>query len=170
MENESGAAGGIMEALVMENTSKKAMDGNGLKGTVVFPDGKKYEWTGVRAPSLKRDREPVWGKPIRLFSGTDLKGWHAMGENQWKAENGILRSPKSGANLVTDERFQDFKLHIEFRYPKGSNSGVYLRGRYEVQVMDGNNPPALTGRTGRRVWIYFSERTGGKEGGRMADL
>lgn len=111
---------------------------DGLKGTVVFPDGKKYEWTGVRAPSLKPEREPVWGKPIRLFSGTDLKGWHAMGENQWRAENGILRSPRSGANLVSDERFRDFKLHIEFRYPKGSNSGVYLRGRYEVQIMDGN--------------------------------
>lgn len=40
------------------------------------------------------------------------------------------------ANLVTDATFRDFKLHIEFRYPKGSNSGVYLRGRYEVQVMD----------------------------------
>ncbi|HEU4632350.1 MAG TPA: DUF1080 domain-containing protein, partial [Flavisolibacter sp.] len=74
--------------------------------------------------------------PVRLFNGKDLTGWHAMGENQWKAENGILRSPKSGANIVTDKSFTDFKLHIEFRYPQGSNSGVYLRGRYEVQVMD----------------------------------
>jgi hypothetical protein len=109
---------------------------DGLNGTVVFPDGKTYNWTAVRAPLLKRAKQPVWGKPVRLFNGRDLTGWHAMGENQWKAENGILRSPKSGANLVTDKRFIDFKLHIEFRYPKGSNSGVYLRGRYEVQIMD----------------------------------
>ena len=39
-------------------------------------------------------------------------------------------------NLITNELFTDFKLHIEFRYPKGSNSGIYLRGRYEVQVED----------------------------------
>ena len=109
---------------------------DGLNGTVVFPDGKTYKWTAVRAPLLKRAKQPVWDKPIRLFNGKDLTGWHAMGENQWKAENGILRSPKSGANIVTDKSFTDFKLHIEFRYPKGSNSGVYLRGRYEVQVMD----------------------------------
>lgn len=37
---------------------------------------------------------------------------------------------------MSDLTFNDFKLHIEFRYPKGSNSGVYLRGRYEVQIID----------------------------------
>ena len=49
---------------------------------------------------------------------------------------GFLRSQKSGSNLVTDQKFTDFKLHIEFRYQQGSNSGVYLRGRYEVQIID----------------------------------
>ncbi|MEP6737914.1 MAG: DUF1080 domain-containing protein, partial [Chryseolinea sp.] len=66
----------------------------------------------------------------------DLKGWHAVGENQWTVENGVLRSLKSGVNLVSDQTFTDFKLHIEFKYEKGSNSGVYLRGRYEVQIED----------------------------------
>jgi hypothetical protein len=84
--------------------------------------------------------QPSWGKPFKLFNGIDLKGWHASGENQWKAENGILRSPKSGSNLITDQTFTDFKLHVEFRYPKGSNSGVYLRGRYEVQIENDENP------------------------------
>ena len=107
-----------------------------LSGTITYPDGKKVNWTGVRAPSLRRTKDPEWGKPIQLFNGKDLKGWHAMGENQWVAEAGVLKSPKSGANLVTDETFTDFKLHIEFRYPKESNSGVYLRGRYEVQIAD----------------------------------
>src|SRR4051794_37437430 len=107
-----------------------------LTGTITFPDGKNYSWTAVRAPSLRRNAPPAWGKPIHLFNGSDLKGWHATGENQWKAENGVLRSPKSGANLVTDDSFKDFKLHIEFRYQKGSNSGVYLRGRYELQIAD----------------------------------
>jgi len=112
------------------------VSGENIKGSMIFTDGKKYEWTGVRAPSLKRQGEPVWGKPIKLFNGVDLKGWHAMGENQWKVENGVLRSLKSGSNLVSDQTFTDFKLHVEFRYEKGSNSGVYLRGRYEVQIED----------------------------------
>jgi hypothetical protein len=122
--------------------------GNHLSGTVTYPDGKSYSWTAVRAPSLKRQKAPVWGAPIRLFNGRDLKGWHAMGDNQWKAENGILFSPKSGSNLVTDPKFNDFKLHIEFRYPKGSNSGIYLRGRYEVQVMDSKGNEPLSGELG----------------------
>ena len=51
-------------------------------------------------------------------------------------KNGVLRSPHSGANIVTDRTVGDFKLHVEFRYPAESNSGVYLRGRYEVQIQD----------------------------------
>jgi hypothetical protein len=107
-----------------------------LSGTITGSDGKTHNWTGVRAPALKRDKTPVWGKPVKLFSGTDLKGWHSEGANQWEAKNGILNSPRPGSNLITDQTFNDFKLHIEFRFPKGSNSGVYLRGRYEVQVAD----------------------------------
>jgi hypothetical protein len=110
--------------------------GDQLKGTMLYVDGKKYEWTGVRAPLLKRNSEPTWGKPIKLFNGTDLKGWKAMGDNQWVVEDGVLRSKMSGSNLVSEQKFTDFKLHLEFRYEKGSNSGVYLRGRYEVQIED----------------------------------
>lgn len=113
------------------------LTGNGIKGTVVYPDGKKYSWTGVKAPYLKRDKAPVWGKPIKLFNGKDLTGWKAVGApNQWIVKDGILTSPKSGANLISEQKFGDFKLHIEFRYQKGSNSGVYLRGRYETQILD----------------------------------
>ena len=50
--------------------------------------------------------------------------------------DGVLKNVDSGGNLVTKEKFNDFKLSMEFRYPEGSNSGVYLRGRYEVQIMD----------------------------------
>ena len=112
------------------------LSGDQLSGSMVTPAGKKYSWTAVRAPSLRREKQPVWGKAIKLFNGTNLQGWHAPGENQWKAEGGVLVSPKSGSNLISDQTFTDFKLHIEFRYPKGSNSGVYLRGRYEIQIED----------------------------------
>jgi Domain of Unknown Function (DUF1080) len=109
-----------------------------LIGVIIFPDGKNYNCTAVRAPSLRRQAVPVWGSPIHIFNGNDLKGWHASGENQWKAENGILKSQKLGSNLITDANFTDFKLHIEFRYAKNGNSGVYLRGRYEIQIVEDN--------------------------------
>ena len=112
------------------------MQGERLAGTMTFPDGKRYDWTGVRAPALRRST-PTWGRPVRLIDRTGLAGWHAVGgDNKWTVTNGVLRSPGSAANLVTDRTFGDFKLHVEFRYPKGSNSGVYLRGRHEVQVQD----------------------------------
>ena len=110
--------------------------GEELTGTMVYSDGVTYHFTGVRAPLMTRAKAPVWGKPVKLFNGKDTKGWHTDGKNQWVVESGILRSKHSGANLITDQKFSDFKLHIEFRYQKGSNSGVYLRGRYEVQVID----------------------------------
>lgn len=111
--------------------------GEVLEGTILTSEGKKYNWKGRRAPSLIKPGTPVWGKPIKLFNGNNLIGWKAMGkDNQWIAENGVLRSPQSGSNLVTEQKFTDFKLHIEFRYQKGSNSGIYLRGRHEVQIQD----------------------------------
>lgn len=117
--------------------------GNEASGIVINSNGKQYHWTAVRAPELKRAKAPVWGKPVALFNGKDLTGWHATGDNQWIVENGVLKSPHSGSNLVSDKAFNDFKLHVEFRYPAGSNSGVYLRGRYEVQIEDGDemHPP-----------------------------
>ena len=112
------------------------VDADHITGTMLYTDGIKYNWTGVRAPLLNRKAEPVWGTPVKLYNGKNMEGWHTMGNNQWLADGGVMRSPKSGSNLVSDRSFTDFKLHIEFRYPKGSNSGVYLRGRYEVQIED----------------------------------
>jgi hypothetical protein len=120
------------------------VQGNSLSGSMTFPDGKTYPWTAVRAPRLDGRPTPAWGTPIHLLHANDLGGWHPSGTtNQWKVVNGVLSSPRSGSNLVTDRKFGDFKLHVEFRYPKESNSGVYLRGRHEVQIQDDfGNPPA----------------------------
>jgi Domain of Unknown Function (DUF1080) len=116
--------------------------GDSLLGWLTMPDGKKFTLSGTRAPSLWRTNEPSWGEQIKLFDGTDLKGWHANGTNQWIVENGIMKSPASGSNIISDQLFNDFKLHIEFRYPAGSNSGVYLRGRYEIQIVDSKGKEA----------------------------
>jgi hypothetical protein len=114
------------------------LEGDKLSGTMAIGGNAPLRWTGVRAPSLQRTSPPRWEKPVPLFNGRDLSGWHvAGGANEWEAtSDGVLRNRKSGGNLVTDATFDDFKLHLEFRYPAGGNSGVYLRGRYEVQIAD----------------------------------
>jgi hypothetical protein len=124
--------------------------GNKLVGTTTGPDGTPWQWTGVRAPSLKRNDSIKWGKPIQLFNGKDLSGWHMSDPKlkSWTVENGTLVSPERGAEIVSDRKFQDFKLHIEFNCAKGSNSGVYLRGRYEVQIENDPHPEGPTMRTG----------------------
>jgi hypothetical protein len=111
------------------------LQGDRLSGTMTLADGGPEKWEGVRAPALRRTEEPKWGAPIRLLAN-DLTGWHALGTNEWEVASGVLKNRKSGGNLVTDQTFNDFKLHLEFRYPEDSNSGVYLRGRYEVQIAD----------------------------------
>ena len=89
---------------------------------------------------MRRAAAPQWGAAIRLFNGTDISGWRVIGgENKWQGSNGVLRNGGSGS-LVTERTFNDFKLHVEFRYPKGSNSGIYLRGGYEVQIADSVPP------------------------------
>lgn len=108
-----------------------------LKGTLIYTDGSIIQWSGKPAPKLPYTSEPNWGKTIDLFNGKDLDGWYLDSDkNEWSVDNGVLKNVKGGANLISNEKFTDFKLVAEFRYPKGSNSGIYLRGRYEVQIAD----------------------------------
>jgi hypothetical protein len=110
--------------------------GNTLSGTVDGLKGGTWKWTGTRAPALKENTAPKWGKPIQLFNGQDLTGWKPSGPSTsaWKVENGNLTSPGNGPELISNSKFENFKLHVEFKCPPDSNSGVYLRGRYEVQL------------------------------------
>jgi hypothetical protein len=100
----------------------------------------------VRAPKLDRPKPKAWSAPQPLFNGKDLTGWEPIGtvrNNKWVARDGELvndnpevpgqRGP-GAANLKTTAKFQDFKLHIEVNCPERGNSGIYLRGRYEIQV------------------------------------
>ena len=97
------------------------------------PDG---EVAGISAPLLNRRPPKAWSAPEPLFNGRDLSGWEAdqASNSHWVAVDGELRNQSAGANLRTVRTFGDFKLHIEYNCPSGGNSGVYLRGRYEVQV------------------------------------
>lgn len=127
------------------DTFEARLEGETLKGKVTYPDGKVHHFEGKRAPLLLSRKAPVWGEPVTLFDGKTLKGWTLRDpkkKNGWAVVNGELAvvDPKDNADLVSERSFQDMKLHVEFNVDKKSNSGVYLRGRYEVQILD--NPDA----------------------------
>ena len=145
-------------------------DGELLRGSMQPDSGAAVEFSGKKQPPMPPapDLSKVtFGDPITLFNGRDISGWHVSNpakKNGWSVRDGLLSNdtPKTdfGAygeygNLHTDAEFEDFQLHIEYRLPPktGGNSGIYLRGMYEVQVthrdsqMQGiNGPGALFGR------------------------
>jgi hypothetical protein len=127
------------------------LTGNTLFGTTTGQDGTPWKWTGQRAPALKRTGDPKWGKPIQLFNGKDLTGWKPdkpNPANMWKVEDGNLVSPGRGPELISNSKFRDFKLHIEFNCGEKANSGVYLRGRYEVQIETNSDQEPANHHTG----------------------
>ena len=98
-------------------------------------------WLAVFAAALaaagEADFKPGEGW-LPLFNGKDLAGWKNVGryKSEWRAESGVLANPVESDNLHTEKEFENFALHVEFRLPKGGNSGVFLRGCKEVQIFD----------------------------------
>jgi 3-keto-disaccharide hydrolase len=124
---------GFPEGTVFEGK----LAGGELSGIATTRDGASWRWRGHRAPALGRKAPRRWGKPIRLFDGKDLAGWTFVDPTQagaWSVENGTLVKHGRGSEIVTTAKYRDFKLHIEFNCGPMANSGVYLRGRYEVQM------------------------------------
>jgi hypothetical protein len=124
-----------------KDTFEARLEGEALKGKVTYPDGKIHHFEGRRAPLLLSKKAPVWGAPVTLFDGKTLAGWKLRDpkkKNGWAVVNGDLAvvESKDNADLVSEQAFQDMKLHIEFNVDPKSNSGVYLRGRYEIQILD----------------------------------
>jgi hypothetical protein len=111
------------------------VSGRKLTGIRHSKDG-DAQLSGVAAPALKRAAPAQWSTPEPLFDGKTLNGWEVddPSKTYWSAQNNELKNDKGGANIRTTRKFEDFKLHIEYNCPEGGNSGVYLRGRYEVQV------------------------------------
>lgn len=123
------------EGFPVDTTYALKRVGDRLTGTVTNSE-KKWTVSGKRAPALAGDKVSGWGKSVRLFDGTDLKGWKLAdpGKPSWKIENGTLVSTGHGSELISIPQFRNFRLHLEFDAGPKSNSGVYLRGRYEVQI------------------------------------
>ena len=96
-----------------------------------------------------------------LFNGTNTAGWHlrkADGHNTWTVEAGVLKNTvakgEHGTDLVTDQKFQNFTVKYEFQVPDNSNSGFYLRGRHEIQIL-GDFPKGKTGLGGNGALYNF---------------
>jgi 3-keto-disaccharide hydrolase len=125
-----------------DETYEATLHGDTLEGWTTDRTGKRMTFGGKRAPSLARTGTPAWGDPVSLIDQSGLTGWRTPNKG-WTVSSGVLKSVGAADNLVSTATFNDFKLHVEFRLPKGSNSGVYLRGRYEVQIedSDADEPP-----------------------------
>ena len=92
------------------------------------------------------------------------------GPPEWTVSKGALISPGNGPELINDSQFQNFKLHIEFNCGKDANSGVYLRGRYEVQIETESQAEPPSHHTGG-VYGFLAPTPGAAAPSRqMADL
>jgi hypothetical protein len=132
---------------------KARLSGGRLEGQF-FLEGASappQRWTGRRAPSIADKDDGTWveGKPVPLFNGKDLAGWLPMiagRELGWVIEDGLMKNVAGANNLMSKDRFWNFRLRAVYRVGKGSNSGIGLRGRYEVQILqDSNRPPGKHG-------------------------
>ena len=152
------AAGKVVRTQQFTELIRATVDGDNLSLTRMDPrengDGIAIaEFAGKRIPALppRPDLAAVkYGEPIALFNGRDLAGWRLLEPNAasgWSVENGTLvnrpdkSSGKHYGNLRTDREFEDFRLTLEAKVPPNGNSGIYLRGIYEVQVADSFNRP-----------------------------
>ena len=128
-----------IDALRFEGTLR----GSSLEGTTLAADGAAVKFTATRAPKLQPESRPKWRMAAPLTNGQDLAGWTPRSAEHagcWRVQGGalggVLAATPPCVDLITNELFRDFRLHAEFKYPAGSNSGIYLRGRYEVQIQD----------------------------------
>ena len=156
------AAGKVVRKHQTTETLTARVEGDTLKGMRVAPqnNGRGFdrgEFTGKRIPPLPPRpnlAKVKFGPPIELFNGRDLSGWRTIDDtrkNGWSVENGALvnrpaphvegRPRERFANLRTDREFEDCNLKLEVSVPQGSNSGVYVRGIYEIQVLDSHGRP-----------------------------
>src|SRR5438477_388187 len=100
----------------------------------------------VRTFSANQQSSAANASPQSFLGRWDLSD--AKATSKRKVEVGTLVTPGRGPELITNGKFQDFKLHLEFNCGKASNSGVYLRGRYELQIEADPEPEAPSMRTG----------------------
>jgi hypothetical protein len=104
---------------------------------------RKVTWVGVRPPAwpaANANGRHTYGAPVSLFDGKSLDGWSGPNGSPpkgWSVENGAMTNQDTGSgNIVSAQKFFDFKIDAEYVLAHESNSGIYLRGRYELQILD----------------------------------
>jgi hypothetical protein len=125
---------GIETGLVFRLTT----DGDTCSGSATIWEEEPYSVTGKRAPSMARSGSRIESDPIDLLAG-GLEGFAARWLDKdfnWSMIDGVLVNGAVGTDLITTALYTDFRLEAEYTYPSGSNSGIYLRGRYEFQILD----------------------------------
>ncbi len=146
---------GYDDTPILPGTKWHVHDGNRPQPPVVTPG----QSTTIDAPGAPPSDAVV------LFDGTDLSGWESRegGEAGWKVENGYMEVVPGAGYIRSKEEFGDCQLHVEWAAPaevRGEsqgrgNSGVFLMGRYEVQVLDCyDNPTYPDGTTGALYGQY----------------
>lgn len=117
------------------------LQGVKLNGSVKLGD-RTVEFVGVRPPKwgpANANGPHKFGKPVELFDGKSMDAWDVQNKTRpsnWTVVDGVMTNTPPANNLVSKEKFQDFKIQAEYKLDTNSNSGIYLRGRYELQVLD----------------------------------
>jgi hypothetical protein len=120
--------------------------GDRLTGTVTTGDT-SVPVTGVRPPkwgACDANAKHSFGKPVALFDGKTIDAWdvqHKERPSGWSVTDGVMGNQPKANNLVSKEKFKDFRLEAEYKLSPKGNSGIYLRGRYEMQVLDDAGRP-----------------------------
>lgn len=134
------------------------LDGGKLIGTVPDRD-RTINWVGVRPPTWpasNANAKHTYGQPVELFDGTSYDNFMPQSGEKvtgWSVENGVLTNTPPASNLVSKQKFKDFRLQAEYLLAPKSNSGLYLRGRYELQILDdAGAPPESHGHMALYAW------------------
>jgi hypothetical protein len=99
--------------------------------TVEFAGARPPKWPPADANAPHR-----FGTPVELFDGKSMDAWDLVRkEFPWTIVDGLATNTLPGSNLVSKQKFQDYKIHAEYKLDNGSHSGIYWRGRYEMQVL-----------------------------------
>ena len=122
------------------------LQGDKLIGSHVQGD-RTINWVGVRPPkwpASNANAKHTYGKPVELFNGTSYDAFGPQSGDKitnWSIEAGVLANAPPSSNLVSKQKFKDFRIQAEYKLAEGSNSGIFLRGRYELQVLDDFGKP-----------------------------
>jgi Domain of Unknown Function (DUF1080) len=133
--------------------------GAGLEGSTTTGE-RTLAFTGARPPSwpaANANATHTYGEPVELFDGKSMDTWNLQVPNRpsgWSVVDGAMTNEAKANNLVSKQTFKDFKIQAEYRIESGSNSGIYLRGRYELQVLDDfGKAPESHGHMAIYAWV-----------------